>query len=105
AGPRLDRLANAIAATRVEGAVAVTEQASRSSSAKDAVSGKLSSKPEVSASYESSTEARRQTELRYNVVREAHVVFGDLNAPLRELSQMLGDRRFVLLVDEWSDIQ
>lgn len=104
AGPLLDRLANAISATRVEGPVAVTQQASITATEKDSLVGKMALKPELGASSEQGREAKAQTELKYSVVRDAHVVFGDLNGPLRGLGQQLGGRRFVLLVDEWSDV-
>ena len=104
AGPLLDRLANSISATKVEGSVAVTQQSAHSKESSSGASLDLARGPQLTLNTGRKSGNSEQTELKYEVAREAHVIFGDINAPLRELSALIGGRKFLLLIDEWSDV-
>lgn len=105
AGPELDRLLEAVSVTRVEGPVNVKEQG-KSTTAERAQAGFDLSLASLSlmGRADLSQEKTDSLELSYNVIRDSHVVFGDLNAPLKSLSAIIGSKKFILLVDEWSDI-
>lgn len=105
AGPQLDRLIDAVSATRVDGPVSVKEHGLASASEKgQAALGISLAALSLSGKAEFSKEETESLELSYNIIRDSHVIFGDLNAPLKELSSCLGQKKFLLLVDEWSDI-
>lgn len=105
AGPQLDRLSTAVSATRVEGPVSVREQGGSKQTEKAEIGFNLSNAiASLAGRAEASGEKSENLEISYNIVRDSHVVFGDLNGPLKELSASIGSRKFVLLIDEWSDI-
>ncbi|MFC5373092.1 hypothetical protein ACFPIF_11035 [Brevundimonas faecalis] len=104
-GPQLDKLIDAVSATKVEGPVSVKESGVASVSEKaHAAMGISLAALSLSGKAEFSQQETESLEFSYNVIRDSHVVFGDLNAPLKALAEAIGDRKFVLLVDEWSDV-
>jgi hypothetical protein len=105
AGPQLDRLLDAVSATRVDGPVSVTEKGIATNAEKAQAGFDISMATlSLMGKAELSKESSDSLELSYNVIRDSHVIFGDLNAPLKELSSSIGNNKFILLIDEWSDI-
>ncbi|MFA4950016.1 hypothetical protein [Brevundimonas sp.] len=105
AGPQLDRLIDAISATRVDGPVNIKESGTSSATERAQAGLDLSlAALSLSGKADFSQSETAALEVSYNVIRDSHVIFGDLNGPLRELSSLIAPKKFVLLVDEWSDV-
>jgi hypothetical protein len=104
-GPQLDRLLDAVSATRVDGPVNVKETGTQTNAEKAKAGFDISlAALSIMGRADLSKETSDSLELSYNVIRDSHVVFGDLNGPIKVLSAALGARKFILLIDEWSDI-
>ncbi len=105
AGGHLDRFANAISTTRVEGPVSIKEQRHHEDTASVKAGVALKKLDPTFNIYVGSTNKEADdSEVSYELAREAHVIFGDLNAPLKAIAGLAKGKRFVVLVDEWSDI-
>ena len=107
-GPILDGFGAASSTTRVVGRVrrAESRQAASSQDSKIGAEAALASAPSLSAS---SSFARSQSKsVTFEQTEEGeierYVVFGDVAAKLKEFCQKAPSYRFVLLIDEWSDI-
>lgn len=107
-GPLLDDLSTSISATRVVGKIRkeVEEQQSQQTQDSAKLGLKLAAKPELNLSADAAS--NKVSAVRTNTLLEGdlerYVVFGDVAGALTALAKAAAPSKFVLLIDEWSDV-